>query len=104
MSKNVLVDAVYQASFEDGAFAAKPLTRRQAGAVVDAFIAAMTNLLEAGGPVNLRGFGTLRVRRPRLVSGALPTVKNKNITQLPTVKFVVSRSLRQSIQRCEGEE
>jgi hypothetical protein len=34
----------------------------------------------------------------------LPTVKNKSITQLPTVKFVVARSLRQSIQRCAGEE
>lgn len=89
MTKSDIVDQVASAT---------GLTKLETEAVVDGFLLTVTNALKRGGSVDLRGFGSFRIRRraPRVArnpkSGERVRVPEQNVPV-----FVVARGLRREI-------
>lgn len=95
---NISRMAVRKSDIVDRVASATGLTKLETEAVVDGFILTVTNALKQGESIDLRGFGSFRIRRraPRVArnpkSGERVRVPEQNVPV-----FVVARGLRREI-------
>ncbi|UXM94066.1 HU family DNA-binding protein [Bartonella sp. HY329] len=89
MNKNELVSSVAEKA---------GLTKVQAGAAVDAFIASVTEALAAGGDVRLPGFGAFEVSHRAATKGRIPTTNVEiDIPARNVPKFSAGKSLKEAV-------
>ncbi|WP_208435273.1 HU family DNA-binding protein [Bartonella phoceensis] len=76
------------------------VSKAQAGSVVDAFIAAVTEALASGGDVRLPGFGSFGVSHRAATKGRNPSTGAEiNIPARSVPKFSAGKSLKEAINK-----
>ena len=89
---------------EQAADAAGPrVTKRECGLVVDAFLDALTDALARGDRIELRGFGTFKVRHRKARTGRNPrTGETVEVPPRDVPVFKPSLHLRGRVDRASG--
>jgi len=89
MNKNELVSSVAEKA---------SLTKTQAGAAVDAFIASVTEALASGGDLRLPGFGSFEVSHRAATKGRNPSTGAEiDIPARNVPKFSAGKTLKEAV-------
>lgn len=76
------------------------VSKAQAGSVVDAFIASVTESLASGGDVRLPGFGTFEVSQRAATKGRNPSTGAEiDIPARSVPKFSAGKSLKEAVNK-----
>ncbi|EJF83861.1 hypothetical protein MCU_00529 [Bartonella elizabethae Re6043vi] len=76
------------------------VSKVQAGAVVDAFMASVTEALASGGDVRLPGFGTFEVSHRAATKGRNPSTGAEiDIPARSVPKFSAGKSLKEAVNK-----
>ena len=79
------------------------VTKRECGLMVDAFLSALTEALARGDGIELRGFGTFKVRHRKARTGRNPrTGETVEVPARDVPVFKPSRHLRSRVERGYG--
>jgi nucleoid DNA-binding protein len=95
MTKADLVEQVYEAI-------GPGITKKDCGAVVDAFLNAVKQALAEGGHIEIRGFGTFKVRRRRARMARNPRTGDPvHVPARAVPVFKASRLFKEDVARVE---
>lgn len=91
MNKSELVNSVSEKA---------GISKTQAGSVIDAFIASVTEELSAGGDVRLPGFGSFEVSRRAATKGRNPSTGAEiHIPARSVPKFSAGKNLKEAVNK-----
>ena len=94
MAKNINKDMLVHAIVEK-----TDLSKRDVGAVIEAFVDVITTELRAGNKITVTGFGTFRVSNRAARVGINPQTKAKiNIPAMTVPKFTAGKTLKDSVK------
>jgi len=94
MAKNINKDMLMHAIVEK-----TDLSKRDVGAVIEAFMDVVTAELRAGNKVTVTGFGTFRVSNRAARVGINPQTKAKiNIPAMTVPKFTAGKTLKDAVK------
>jgi nucleoid DNA-binding protein len=94
MAKNINKDMLTHAIVEK-----TDLSKRDVGAVIEAFVDVVTAELRAGNKVTVTGFGTYRVSKRAARVGINPQTKAKiNIPAMTVPKFTAGKTLKDAVK------
>lgn len=94
MAKNINKDMLTHAIVEK-----TDLSKRDVGAVIEAFVDVVTAELRAGNKVTVTGFGTFRVSNRAARVGINPQTKAKiNIPAMTVPKFTAGKTLKDAVK------
>jgi len=94
MAKNINKDMLMHAIVEK-----TDLSKRDVGAVIEAFMDVVTAELRAGNKITVTGFGTFRVSNRAARVGINPQTKAKiNIPAMTVPKFTAGKTLKDAVK------
>ncbi len=94
MAKNINKDMLVHAIVEK-----TDLSKRDVGAVIEAFVDVITTELRAGNKITVTGFGTFRVSNRAARVGINPQTKAKiNIPAMTVPKFTAGKTLKDAVK------
>lgn len=94
MAKNINKDMLVHAIIEK-----TDLSKRDVGAVIEAFVDVITTELRAGNKITVTGFGTFRVSNRAARVGINPQTKAKiNIPAMTVPKFTAGKTLKDAVK------
>ncbi len=94
MAKNINKDMLTHAIVEK-----TDLSKRDVGAVIEAFVDVVTAELRSGNKVTVTGFGTFRVSKRAARVGINPQTKAKiNIPAMTVPKFTAGKTLKDAVK------
>ena len=98
LQRKQLIDEMQKAFAEvtDGEF----LNKRVCGILIDVFATAITNVLVSGNDVNIRGFGTFKIKHRNSKAYSNPSKRGEKIIKPPTIcpVFVAGKELTKAVK------
>lgn len=76
------------------------LNKRVCGILIDVFATAITNVLVSGNDVNIRGFGTFKIKHRNSKAYSNPSKRGEKIIKPPTIcpVFVAGKELTRAVK------